>query len=38
VTPLSNISTNGAALQQRRATTPATGGTKFLRLQTTYTP
>lgn len=38
VTPLSNVSTNGAVLQQRRATTPATGGKKFLRLQTTYTP
>ena len=38
VTPLSNVSINGAALQQRRATTPATGGKKYLRLQTTYTP
>ncbi len=38
VTPMSNVSINGAALQQRRATTPATGGKKFLRLQTTYTP
>jgi beta-glucanase (GH16 family) len=38
VTPLSNVSINGAALQQRRATISATGGKKFLRVQTTYTP
>jgi hypothetical protein len=35
---LGTISTNGAVLEQRRATTPVTGGKKFLRLQTTYTP
>ena len=38
VTTLTNFSTNGTVLQQRRATTPATGGKKFLRLQTEYTP
>jgi hypothetical protein len=38
VTTLGTISTNGAVLEQRRATTPVTGGKKFLRLQTTYTP
>jgi len=38
VTTLGTVSTNGAVLQQRRATTPVTGGKKFLRLQTTYTP
>jgi hypothetical protein len=38
VTTLGTISTNGTVLEQRRATTPATGGKKFLRLQTTYTP
>jgi beta-glucanase (GH16 family) len=38
VTTLGTIPANGTVLEQRRATTPATGGKKFLRLETTYTP
>ncbi|MEX1116526.1 MAG: immunoglobulin-like domain-containing protein, partial [Akkermansiaceae bacterium] len=38
VTTLGTIPANGTVLEQRRATTPATGGKKFLRLETTFTP
>jgi hypothetical protein len=38
ISNLQSVTTNGTTLQKRQATTPMTGGKKFLRLQSTFTP